>query len=240
MSTSLENSLFYQFKQNDYILFNAITVFVNRLGKDLSASYQAFKASWDNLQPDQYLVDDGAFRLRRYAVLKWQDASLQTMEAEAHFQSKHYNVLYGGLQRVFAPIEPHILVNDFFKLLIGNTIPLFDRDAMFTWRVQCHQFRIKTSLSETGKPTPEGIHQDGADYVFIMLLKREGISGGVSELFDANNQRIVSTVLGKEGDAMLLNDKQLWHHVTDIRPDQQSTQGYRDVLVLTFHRLSNV
>lgn len=238
MSIALEDKLFHQFKQNDYILFNIESAFADVLDKQWDSSfYQSFKASWNYLKPDPYLVDNGVFRLRRYAVLKWQNAVLQVMTPEAHFQSKQYNSVYGDINRIFAPIIPVILQSAFLKMLIQQTIALFDVKLTSAWRVQCHQFRIKTSLAEVGKPTPEGVHQDGADYVFIMLVEREGIMGGVSELFDQNRQRVAETVLKKSGDAILLNDKALWHGVTNIQPKQGVTEGHRDVLVLTFHHL---
>ena len=238
MSIALENKLFHQFKQNDYFLFNVEHVFADVLETQRDSSlYQRFKASWNDLKPDPYLVDDGTFRLRRYAVLKWQKGALQLLTSEAHFQSKQYNNVYGGINRVFAPITPAVLQSEFLKIVIEQTIALFDAKSALAWRVQCHQFRINASLAEAGQPTPEGVHQDGADYVFIMLLERHGITGGISELFDNNKQRIAATVLKKEGDAILLNDKKLWHRVTDIQPVKGAEKGHRDVLVLTFHRL---
>ena len=245
----MENTLFYQLKQNDYLLFNIEYAFADALDqlrdspsvspKSFSESsfYQCFKASWNDLKPDPYLVKDGTFRLRRYAVLRWQKGTLQLVTPEAHFQSKQYNSVYGGINRVFAPITPAVLQSAFLKILIAQTIMLFDAKATVAWRVQCHQFRINASLAEAGQPTPEGIHQDGANYVFIMLLERQGVIGGVSELFDNNKQRIATTVLKKDGDAILLNDKVLWHGVTNIQPAKGAEKGHRDVLVLTFHRL---
>ncbi len=249
----MENTLFYQFKQNDYFLFNierafadaleqlrnSPTVLPKSLPKSLPESlfYQRFKASWNDLKIDSYLVEGGTFRLRRYAVLKWQNGTLQLVTPEAHFQSEQYNSVYGGINRVFAPITPAVLQSVFLKILIEQTIMLFDAKATSAWRVQCHQFRINASLAEAGQPTPEGTHQDGADYVFIMLLERQGIIGGVSELFDNNKQRIATTVLKKDGDAILLNDKVLWHSVTKIQPAKGVEKGHRDVLVLTFHHL---
>lgn len=235
MSIALENKLFYQFKQNDYILFNIDKVFTGVLSQ--SSAYQRFKASWDDLKPDPYLLNGGTFRLRRYAVVTWQNNTLQPMTAEAHFQSKQYNPMYGGIQRVFAPIMPEILYSDLLTRMLRDIIGLFTTNMDSGWKVQCHQFRIKTSVMEVGRPTPEGIHQDGADYVFIMLLERQGITGGKSELFDQARQRIAAIYLQQECDAILLNDKVLWHNVTNIQPAKGVEKGHRDVLVLTFHRL---
>jgi hypothetical protein len=249
MSIGVENKLFHQLKQNDYILFKIERAFADALDQLRSSSavspkslpelsfYQRFKASWNDLKPDPYLIEGGTFRLRRYAVLTWQNGILQLVRPEAHFQSKQYNRVYGGINRVFAPITPAVLQSAFLKIVIEQTILLLDAKAASTWRVQCHQFRINASFAEAGQPTPEGLHQDGSDYVFIMLLERQGIMGGVSELFDSNKQRIATTVLKQDGDAILLNDKVLWHSVTNIQPTKDAKKGHRDVLVLTFHHL---
>ena len=227
MSIALENRLFHQFKQNDYILFNVADVFVGVLGKQANEvellSYQRFKQSWRWLKPDPYLVKGGTFRLRRYAVLQWQNATLTQVTPEAHFQSKEYNSVYGGIDRIFTPMTSAVLQSTLLKQLIKQNIVLFDDKAAFAWRVQCHQFRINASLAEEGEPTPEGIHRDGADYIFIMLLDRQGITGGVSELFDDDKKQIATTAL--------------WHNVTNIEPAKGLEKGHRDVLVLTFHRL---
>jgi hypothetical protein len=146
MSIALENKLFHQFKQNDYVLFNVESAFADVLDQHKESSfYQRYKASWNNLRPAPYLVEGRIFRFRRYSVLKWQHAALQLMTPEAHFQSKQYNSVYGDINRVFAPVTPVVLQSALLRGLIQQTIMLFDAKLAATWRVHCHQFRITAS-----------------------------------------------------------------------------------------------
>src|SRR3546814_3467424 len=51
--------------------------------------------------------------------------------------------------------------------------------------VEAHQFRIDTS-DGIGRPTPEGAHRDGVDFVAVLLVDRSGIRGAETRVFDAN------------------------------------------------------
>ena len=42
------------------------------------------------------------------------------------------------------------------------------------WYVEAHQFRIDTT-DGIGRPTPEGAHRDGVDFVAVILIQRTGI-----------------------------------------------------------------
>ena len=42
------------------------------------------------------------------------------------------------------------------------------------WYVEAHPFRIDTS-DGIGRPTPEGAHRDGVDYVVVILVDRVGV-----------------------------------------------------------------
>lgn len=44
------------------------------------------------------------------------------------------------------------------------------------WYVEAHAFRIDTS-DGIGRPTPEGAHRDGVDFVAVLLVGREGHPG---------------------------------------------------------------
>ena len=226
-------------KQNFLLLTNNKTSlnFVN----DPSLSYnQAFKQSWNNLKVDPYLEKGKQFRLRRYSVLLWSQKNINILAHENHYQSKFYNHIYGGVNREFSPINNSILNNPFMKNIIHWNIDLFNRKNEQSWRIQCHQFRILATADQAGQPTPEGIHQDGADYVFIMLMNRHNISGGISSIYNKNKKLLSSTTLKEEGESILVNDRKLLHGVTDIKLKCKDEEGYRDVLVLSFHKIKTM
>jgi hypothetical protein len=52
------------------------------------------------------------------------------------------------------------------------------------WFVEAHQFRIDTT-DGIGRPTPEGAHRDGVDFVAVVLVDARGIKGGETRVFAA-------------------------------------------------------
>ncbi|PID48772.1 MAG: hypothetical protein CR991_10060 [Proteobacteria bacterium] len=202
----------------------------------MAQAYARFRQSWNQLLPDLYLRDGGHYRLRRYSVFLWEKAKLKPLPYEPHYQSSHYNKLHGGFKRHFRPWQATTIHNPVLSAIIRWSIEQFSHDPAQAWRIQAHQFRIRTSVHEEGKPTPEGIHKDGADYILIMLLDRHNIEGGVSQVYDNERRPLAEVTLQATGDLLLVNDAQVYHGVTPVKPKNSAEAAWRDVLVLTFHR----
>jgi hypothetical protein len=97
--------------------------------------------------------------------------------------------------------------------------------------VEAHQFRIDTA-DGIGRPTPEGAHRDGVDFVAVLLVGRNGISGGETRVFDATGPDGQRFTLTEPWTLMLLDDERVIHESTPIQP--LGDYGYRDTLVLTY------
>ena len=205
--------------------------------RPLEEHLDAFQRSWENLALDNFLHDGGHYRYRRYAVFTWQrDQALRLLPHEPHYQSTYRNAMNGGIYRDFEPFETSTLDNPVLNTIIDWCAHQFSFEQTQDWRVQAHQFRIKTNNDEAGKPTPEGIHRDGADFILIMLLKRHNIIGGVSHVYDSDKKLVFGAVLDEFSDTILIDDRKVWHGVSEIYSQDDSKEGYRDVLVLTFHK----
>lgn len=207
-----------------------------RLSARMAQAYARFCASWDHLLPDHYLRDGGKYRLRRYSVFTWQAGKLRQLPHEPHYQGSHYNTLHGGINRHFRAWQPTTVRNPVLKTIIDWSIAQFSANPANAWRIQAHQFRILASATREGRPTPEGVHKDGADYILIMLLNRHNVRGGVSHIYDNQRQPLEQCTLQDSGDLLLINDKAVYHGVTPIVPENPQLPAWRDVLVLTFHR----
>jgi hypothetical protein len=198
-----------------------------------------FKQSWHDLPADDFLHDGGHYRYRRYAVFSWHTGKQQQLTLlphEAHYQSTYRNAMNGGIYRHFEPFKKGTLENPVLANIISWCVDHISINEEKSWRIQAHQFRIKANSGEAGKPTPEGIHQDGADFILIMLLQRKNIIGGVSHIYDADKKLQFGEVLEELGDAVLLDDRKVWHGVSEVYAFDEANSGYRDVLVLTFHK----
>ncbi|HBF49675.1 MAG TPA: hypothetical protein DDX04_04085, partial [Massilia sp.] len=99
------------------------------------------------------------------------------------------------------------------------------------WYVEAHQFRIDTA-DGIGRPTPEGAHRDGVDYVAVMLIDRAGIKGGETRVFEANGPRGQRFTMTEPWTMLLLDDAAVIHESTPIQP--LGEHGHRDTLVLTW------
>jgi hypothetical protein len=96
--------------------------------------------------------------------------------------------------------------------------------------VEAHQFRIDTT-DGIGRPTPEGAHRDGVDFVAVVLVGRHGIKGGETRVFEADGPHGQRFTMTEPWTLLLLDDARVVHESTPIQPLQEG--GYRDTLVLT-------
>lgn len=196
-------------------------------------------ASWNDLGDDRYMADGGHYRRRRYAVFNLTSDHIIRAPHQPHYQAKVYNRLNGGLDRWFDAVTPEIGEHPIVKGLIRKLAQLFS--AVFPsgrrgrrWHVEMHQFRIEASVDALGHPTPEGVHRDGVDGAFVMLINRENVSSGVTEIFDPNGSPLGHFALVDPGDAVFLDDARVFHGVTPIMPLDPQRPAVRDVLVVTF------
>ena len=194
----------------------------------------ALRASWDRLPRDTYLLDGGRYRFRRHScfIHEMVSDSLQLVPHRAHWQPRDYNALHGGLERWFEPIEPAVLEAAAWVHLLRALGNLFAAvRPVPRWYIEAHQFRIDTTEG-IGRPTPEGAHRDGVDYVAVILVNRNDVSGGETRVFDAQGPAGVRFTMAEPWTALLLDDAQVVHETTPIQ--KAGLHGIRDTLVLTF------
>lgn len=193
---------------------------------------QALSQYWEDLPRDPYLKDGGRYRFRRHASYEIKKETLDLVPHRAHWQSVDYNALHGGIERWFEPIQKPLLSSPAWQfLLLGLGQILSGLKPVNTWFIEAHQFRIDTT-DGIGRPTPEGAHRDGVDFVAVFLLDRVGIKGGETRIFDAQGSAGLRFILTQPWSLLLMNDERMIHESTPIQP--VGDYGYRDTLVLTY------
>jgi len=203
----------------------------------LLTDWPAFAASWDDLGPDTYMADGGRYRKRRHAVFAAGPEGVVRQPAQPHYQSRDYNTLNGGIERWFEPVTEAIGSGPSMTTILTFCRDLFGRltDAT-TWHVETHQFRIEARHGQHGRPTPEGMHRDGVDYVLVLLVNRRNIASGMTSVHDLSGKALGHFTLTAPFDAALVDDARVMHGVTPVEPLDPAEPGYRDVLVVTFRR----
>jgi hypothetical protein len=100
------------------------------------------------------------------------------------------------------------------------------------WYIEAHQFRIDTEHG-IGRPTPEGAHRDGVDFIAIVLVARERVIGGETRVFPLGSDQGVRFTLEEPWSALLLDDTRVVHETTPIQ-QAASDVGWRDTPVITY------
>ncbi len=199
---------------------------------DGPGALDVLKDSWNHLQPDHYLRDGGNYRKRRHACFVVDEDCIVRAPHRAHWQSLDYNALHGGLRRWFEPIDDAIVAAPAWsRLLLALTAQCSQLKPAHPWYVEAHQFRIDAS-DGIGRPTPEGAHRDGVDFVAVLLVDRVAIHGGETRVFDAKGPNGQRFTLDEPWSLLLLDDARVIHESTPIQPDNGC--GHRDTLVLTW------
>jgi hypothetical protein len=205
---------------------------------------QALDALWHDLPPDEHLKDGGRYRRRRHGSLVHDTRAdvLAAVPHRPHWQPTTYNALHGGMLRHFAPLDPAMTGSAAFGGAVRALGRIFAAAAHDTatepafdgrWHVEAHPFRIDTT-GGVGRPTPEGAHRDGVNFVAVVLVGRHGVRGGETRVFDADGPQGVRFTLTEPWSVLLLDDARVIHESTPIQPERDGEPGWRDTLVLTY------
>ncbi len=205
--------------------------------------WQGVSTYWNNLPPDAYLKDGGRYRQRRHASFVVKQGELSAVPHRAHWQPVSYNALHGGIDRWFEPCEAGFAKSDVLRDFLIQMTDQFNQvkgssgQQESPWYVEVHQFRIDTT-DGIGRPTPEGAHRDGVDFVAVLMLDRQGIKGGETRVFEAAGPQGQRFTLIEPCSLLVLDDARVIHETTPIQPLHLDSEAkaWRDTLVVTFRR----
>ena len=230
-------SLAQRMTDDGYALVDAAVMRENLAPFGALSDWATFAASWGDMPRDTYMADGGRYRRRRHAVFSALSYTpdITRLPHRPHYQDRNYNVLNGGVARMFAPVEDAVAGSESLATILAFTRALFDNqmpDA--SWDIEMHQFRIESRAGMDGQPTPEGMHRDGVDYVLVLLIDRQNIASGTTTIHTLDERLLGSFTLTEPLDAALVHDREVFHGVTAVQPLDPALPAHRDVLVLTF------
>lgn len=199
--------------------------------------WSTFAESWNDLGVDVYMGDGGRYRRRRFGVFKAEPTgAIARAPHQPHYQTLDYNHLNGGIERWFEPLTEATAQGESLTTILTFCRDCFSslRPDVARWHAEVHQFRIEAKPGEAGKPTPEGMHRDGVDYVLVLLVRRENIISGTTTIADLDKRVLGSFTLTEPLDAAMVDDRRVYHGVTPVEPQDPAKPAFRDVLVVTF------
>jgi hypothetical protein len=209
------------------------------VGLQIETHWQRLIDDWDNLEIDRYLEKGATFRSRRYGRYYWSPADnvLSALPNKPYFQPEDENAYAGGIERDFAPLLPDTVNNPFVHALVRSTfgcLPLAEDKQDKTWEVRVHQIRVVASPESPGNPAPEGIHQDGTDFLTLHLVNRQNVVGGESTIYDLDRKPIHRFTMMERLDSVIMEDPRIMHGVTPVHSADGHSIGFRDLMGLDF------
>ena len=205
------------------------TDFDYKLQRISSLRFAAFDPYFLNLPLDPYI--EGKFRLRRFSRFLGPPENPKRLEHKYFEQSAAVNKLAGGVKRDFAELEEPLTALAEFRTLMERFVD-FSKIDPTTTEIGIHQIRIVAAPKMVGQPAPEGIHQDGFDFVGIFCIKRENLIGAETHLYENPSSPPIFAKELQPGEFVLVNDRRLFHFTSGIRPAGLG-DGIRDVFVMT-------
>jgi hypothetical protein len=132
-----------------------------------AAALESMRATWNALPPDTYLRDGGRYRRRRHSCFVVEVAVAGCRTARTGSRSNTTRCT-AARALVRADGRGHRRAAGVDALLRTLAAHLLALKGAQPWFVEAHQFRIDTT-DGIGRPTPEGAHRDGVDFVVVAL-----------------------------------------------------------------------
>ncbi|MEC4339304.1 2OG-Fe dioxygenase family protein [Stenotrophomonas pavanii] len=143
-------------------------------------------------------------------------------------------------RRTFALLPAELVCDaDLLRLLAGIAETVHQRCGATRLAVSLHQMLTLARPHCTAEPAPEGVHQDGADYIVsALVIRRHNVCGGNSRVYLGRGGRLLLSHTLAEGQGLFQPDARspLWHEVTAIHADSDAG-GERMILGLDIHVL---
>lgn len=193
------------------------------------ACLKALGASFERLPLDHYV--EGSFRRRRLSRFRGSGKRLRHLRHAAFVQNTKVNQLLGNIRRDYEELEDSLIESSAFQSFICGIQDFYGFDVNSTV-LGVHQIRIVCSEDQQGEPAPEGIHQDGFDFLTIACIDRQGVLGAATQLFRTPDAKPFFSEELAPGQWVHCDDRAVYHYTTPIRP-AHSTPGHRDVFVVT-------
>ena len=145
---------------------------------------------------------------------------------------------YRNLPRSFPPSPVEVTSNDEFRKILAYLAMFTDiaeKGKTKKIKIICQQVGIVSKPDDNREESnaPEGIHQDGCDYIVsALVVERKGIIGGESVVYAEDKKIELLRTLLLEGDAIFQADagSPLWHDVEPIESDGSPVQGIRNII----------
>ena len=203
--------------------FDSLSPMIERLSERILAEVQSFLPFRKRCVSSFLLSLEGSH---------W---NIQELSAKEYSQQVDQSDIR-ALPRQFLGLPSEFVSDRQFQSLlrsVAHMIHEIEQDVR-EMEVTCWNTSIVARPENEASNSPEGIHQDGADYIVsALVVNRENVRGGASRIFGPDKEtKYLQYELGV-GEGILQRDKNssLWHDVTPIvTEDENIGDGVRSTI----------
>ena len=171
-------------------------------------------------------------------ILNWDDnmwkSERVTMDDFTQIASAEKD--YRVYKRIFAPTPKSVTDHEEFRKLLVRLAEIVQsvRNDVTKIQMTCHQMSLVAMPKKQVTNAPEGIHQDGADYIVsALVMERRGVIGGESRVYGSDKGTSYLAHILQIGEALFQADSNspLWHDITPVSLDAEkdATEGIRSI-----------
>lgn len=160
-------------------------------------------------------------------------------------QFVQYNSPFYPDQRQFHEMEEAVVQDVYFQKIL-HFLPQLVREAgepVSELKIVCHQVALCATPGTPGHGSPEGIHQDGADFIVsALVVHRENVEGGMSRVYRKKEDGSYAlgfshTLQAGEGLFQADENTDIWHDVTPVTLTAGAAAGLRTTFGFDIHVL---
>lgn len=218
-------------------------------------SFDALQAWTKRLNPQQLKQLQSIQPWRRRSVSKFRIKELENGKLHIYrhpvqqFIQDVDDLDYRSWPRIFQEAPTEHVENELFKQFLTVAFRTMQKarknigETITKAKIVVHFMSVKSTTDHPGDNSPEGAHEDGADYIVsALVINRTNITGGESQIIEQleNGQKdIIYSHALQPGEFIFQADSQdqytygtdLWHHVTPFAVDDLNKgEGWRDII----------
>ena len=211
--------------------FEIFNPWIQKLSSEQVGQLEAIQA-WRRRSIAQFMVEEKKEGIR--VVREKQQEFAQDLMA-SDFRS---------LPRIFSEAPAEHVENELFRYLLIHFFQMAQsvKKDVRKARITAHFMSVRALSSQVGDNSPEGAHEDGADFIVsALVINRHNIEGGETQIIEqlSNGERIpLFKRILKAGEFVFQADTReevvygndLWHHVTPFSVVEPNIPGWRDII----------
>ncbi|WP_235091954.1 MULTISPECIES: 2OG-Fe dioxygenase family protein [Streptomyces] len=193
-----------------------------------------FASSWNALPADAYVKAERPYRFRRYGKFHLSEDGPQQVSHGPFLQAKTVNKLSGGVPRHFAPLDDAVATSLALRAIVGALHDQLPGPHQDINACGIHQIRVTAVPGAEGDPAPEGMHQDGHRFVGQVLVRRDGVHGAQSRIYDLDRRLVYQSQLTAPWESIILDDRRVLHDASPVGVAAGADLAVRDMLLVDF------